>query len=82
MISVRAASRSAPRLADELAMQRRDVLGASILDHPELALDYLLFAMIDPPYVAGGRNTGATIRAPFPADPIVGDVPTSPARDM
>ena len=69
------------RLADELAMQRRDVLGASILGHPELALDYLLFAMIDPTFVDGSRDTGTTIRAPFPSEPVTGDLPASPARD-
>src|SRR3546814_5215950 len=35
------------RLYDELAMQRRDVLAATLLSHPALALDYALFVMID-----------------------------------
>src|SRR3546814_8217646 len=35
------------RLYDELAMQRRDVLAATLLSHPSLALDYALFVMID-----------------------------------
>jgi ParB family chromosome partitioning protein len=35
------------RLYDELAMQRRDILAASLLAEPALALDYALFTMID-----------------------------------
>ena len=34
-------------LSDQLAMQRRDVLGAALIASPGLALDYMLFAMVD-----------------------------------
>lgn len=58
------------RLSDELAMQRRDILAASILANPALALDYALFAMID-----GNRGYdryGTTMKAPRPQDPVIG----------
>ncbi len=68
------------RLYDELAMQRRDILAACMLAHPALALDYALFTMID------DRNHhsvhyGTTIRARAPQDPMIGDMPTTRARD-
>lgn len=55
------------RLHDELAVQRRDILAASILADPALALDYMLFAMADQ-----GRSYsryGTTITAGRPQDP-------------
>ncbi|ARU18383.1 ParB/RepB/Spo0J family partition protein [Croceicoccus marinus] len=58
------------RLSDELAMQRRDILAASILANPALALDYALFAMID-----GNRGYdryGTTMKASRPQDPALG----------
>ncbi|ATI56819.1 MULTISPECIES: ParB/RepB/Spo0J family partition protein [Sphingomonas] len=68
-------------LYDQLTVQRRDVLAASILANPALALDYLLFAMID------GRvnmlsHSGTTIRASHPQDPMLAkSVPATRARD-
>lgn len=67
------------RLVDELAVQRRDILAASILGDPALALDYALFALVD-------RDTryarhGTTIKADCPADPVLGsDMPGSDAK--
>ena len=68
-------------LMDQLAIQRRDVLGAALQANPGLALDYMIFVMIE------GRNyrtegNGTTIRAPLPQDavPATG-VPGSRARD-
>ena len=58
------------RLSDELAMQRRDILAASILANPALALDYALFAMIDGS--RGYERYGTTMKASRPGDPISG----------
>ena len=67
------------RLSDELAMQRRDILAASILANPALALDYALFAMID-----GNRGYdryGTTMKASRPQDPVTGgDMEPTQAR--
>ncbi len=48
------ASRSAIRLYDELAIQRRDILASCLLAQPALALDYALFVMVDARVFAGG----------------------------
>ena len=55
------------RLHDELAVQRRDILAASILADPALALDYMLFAMAD--QGRSYRRYGTTITAGRPQDP-------------
>ena len=55
------------RLHDELAVQRRDILAASILADPGLALDYALFAMVDRNRTYG--RAGTTITAGRPNDP-------------
>ncbi|WP_298277337.1 MULTISPECIES: ParB/RepB/Spo0J family partition protein [Alphaproteobacteria] len=55
------------RLHDELAVQRRDILAASILADPGLALDYALFAMVDRKRNFG--RSGTTITAGRPNDP-------------
>lgn len=72
------------RLFDELAMQRRDILAASILGDPALALDYLIFVMADSRFgnvgYASSRAYGSTIRASAPQDPILGDQPVTTAR--
>lgn len=59
-------------LYDQLAMQRRDVLGAALLGHPALALDYMLFLMVDA-REHGGSGSGATIRASLPQNPMPAD---------
>ena len=58
------------RLSDELAMQRRDILTASILANPALALDYALFAKIDGN--RGYASYGTTMKASRPQDPALG----------
>lgn len=55
------------KLHDELAVQRRDILAASILADPGLALDYALFAMVDRSRNYG--RSGTTITAGRPNDP-------------
>jgi ParB family chromosome partitioning protein len=68
-------------LADQLAMQRRDVLGAALIANPGLALDYMLFAMVDE-RCGTAANDGTTIRADSPQDPIsITNMPKSRARD-
>lgn len=68
-------------LLDQLAVQRRDVLGASIIANPALALDYMLFVMADQGH-AGASYNGTTIRAPSPQDPVLAsNVPATRARD-
>lgn len=68
-------------LLDQLSIQRRDVLGAALIANPALALDYMLFAMVD------GRSgtssgSGTTISASTPQDPVLSNnVPASKARD-
>lgn len=67
------------RLYDELAMQRRDVLAATLLSHPALALDYALFVMIDD-RMSSSAAYGSTIRARSPQDPVSGEQPSTRAR--
>ncbi|MDE8654639.1 ParB/RepB/Spo0J family partition protein [Novosphingobium album (ex Liu et al. 2023)] len=67
------------RLYDELAMQRRDVLAATLLSHPALALDYALFVMIDD-RMSTFSAYGSTIRARSPQDPVSGEQPSTRAR--
>jgi len=67
------------RLYDELAMQRRDVLAATLLSHPALALDYALFVMIDS-RANDIEGYGSTIRADGPQDPATGAQPETRAR--
>ncbi|TCM01730.1 ParB/RepB/Spo0J family partition protein [Sphingomonas sp. PP-CC-3G-468] len=68
-------------LSDQLAMQRRDVLAASLIASPGLALDYMLFAMVDARR-GTSSNDGTTISAHAPQDPILStNMPGSRARD-
>ncbi len=67
------------RLFDELSMQRRDVLAATLLGHPGLALDYALFVMIDDRHSSFSAY-GSTIRAHPPQDPVSGQQPETRAR--
>lgn len=63
-----ASGRFSARLADSLAMQRRDVLAAALLGYPALALDLAIFVMAD----AGRHHAeyGTTLRAGRPQDPL------------
>lgn len=67
------------RLFEELAMQRRDVLAANLIQHPALALDYAIFVMIDGRKQCLAKH-GSTIRASSPQDPVVGEQPVTSAR--
>jgi ParB family chromosome partitioning protein len=67
------------RLTDELAMQRRDILAACVANDPAMARDLATFLMTDrdPGY---SRETGSTLRAPAPSDPVTGfETPAAPA---
>ena len=68
-------------LLDQLSVQRRDVLGAAIIANPALALDYMLFVMVDErPGHIGSSGTG--IRAAHPQDPVLAqNMPASRAHD-
>jgi ParB family chromosome partitioning protein len=68
------------RLQDELAVQRRDVLAANLVQHPGLALDYAIFVMIDARN-NGSTYYGTTVRARGPMDPSVGEMPSTRARE-
>ncbi|MEP9404285.1 ParB/RepB/Spo0J family partition protein [Sphingomonas sp. VNH70] len=65
-------------LQDQLAVQRRDVLGAALLADPALSLDYMLFMMADG-RENGGARSGSSIRAGLPQDPVARSaMPSSP----
>ncbi len=68
-------------LQDQLAVQRRDVLGAAMIANPALALDYMLFVMVDREAGYSSGN-GTTISAGHPQDPVLTNtMPASRARD-
>ena len=57
------------------------MLGAALIGNPGLALDYMLFAMVDE-RCGTSANDGTTIRADRPQDPIsITNMPGSRARD-
>jgi len=58
------------RLFDELAVQRRNILAASLIGDPGLALDYAIFALADGT-LHSYENRGTTIKAPRPQDPVL-----------
>ena len=68
------------RLADELAVQRRDILAAALLADPALALDYSIFCMAES-RAHRFQSPGSTIAARAPQDPVTGGTPASRARD-
>ena len=67
------------RLADELAIQRRDILAVHVAADPAFALDLATFLMVDsdPGYSAG--KSGSTLSASRPANPLF-DFRTPEAR--
>ena len=67
------------KLFDELAVQRRNILAASLLGDRGLALDYAIFALCD---VHSYHSKGTTIHGGKAHDPANGDVPTSQAEDI
>ena len=66
-------------LFDELAVQRRNILAASLLGDPGLALDFAIFSLAgtDPSY-----EKATSITAGRPQDPIRGDIPQGTAETM
>src|SRR3546814_19681444 len=60
-------------------MQRRDVLAATLLSHPALALDYALFVMIDD-RASTFSAYGSTLRARSPQHQVSGEQPATRAR--
>lgn len=67
------------KLFDELAVQRRNILAASLLGDPGLALDYAIFALAD---ARGFEPKGTTIRGGRADDPVRGEIPTGKADGM
>lgn len=71
------------RLADELAMQRRDVLALHLASEPGLALDFMVFTLADADSHDWRARSATTLRGSVPAGPIVGfeakDAPASSA---
>ncbi|GGD82286.1 ParB/RepB/Spo0J family partition protein [Croceicoccus mobilis] len=65
------------KLFDELSVQRRNILSASLLGNPGLALDYAIFALAD---TKSYESKGTTIKGGKPHDPVNGDIPTSSAE--
>lgn len=60
------------RLVDELAMQRRDVLALHVASDPALALDLLVFGLVDADTHDYHSRAATTIRGGAPAGPIAG----------
>ena len=66
------------KLFDELSVQRRNILSASLLGDPGLAMDFAIFSMADKGY----DGSGTTIKAGHPNDPVLSsNVPKSLADD-
>ncbi len=59
-------------LADELAMQRRDILGVHVAANPGLALDLAIFLMIDREAGYSSEKSGSSLAALPPSDPVFG----------
>lgn len=58
------------RLVDELAMQRRDILAVHIAADPALALDLVIFLMIDREAGYSGEKSGSSLTALPPFNPV------------
>ncbi|MFN3727559.1 MAG: ParB N-terminal domain-containing protein [Allosphingosinicella sp.] len=59
-------------LADELAMQRRDILAVHVAADQGLALDLAIFLMIDREAGYSSEKTGSSLLALPPSDPVFG----------
>jgi ParB family chromosome partitioning protein len=59
-------------LADELAIQRRDILAVHVAADPELALDLAVFLMIDREAGYSSERSGSSLLALPPSDPVFG----------
>lgn len=67
------------KLFDELAVQRRNILSASLLGDPGLALDYAIFALSDD---RSYESKGTSLSGGKPHDPASGDIPQSTAEGI
>ena len=67
------------KLFDELSVQRRNILAASLLGDPGLALDYAIFALCDD---RSYESKGTSLKAGKPQDPAYGDIPQSAAEGI
>ena len=59
-------------LVDELAIQRRDILAASVAADPEVAFDLATFLMVDRDAVLSSEPSGSSLLAVPPSDPVFG----------
>jgi ParB family chromosome partitioning protein len=59
-------------LADELAIQRRDILAVHVAADPGLALDLAIFLMIDRGSGYSSEKSGSSLLAVPPSDPVFG----------
>lgn len=59
-------------LADELAIQRRDILAVHVAADPALALDLAIFLMIDREAGYSSGKSGSSLVALPPHDPVIG----------
>jgi ParB family chromosome partitioning protein len=59
-------------LIDELAIQRRDILAATVGADPEVALDLATFLMVDRDAVLSSESSGSSLLAHPPSDPVSG----------
>jgi ParB family chromosome partitioning protein len=57
-------------LIDELAIQRRDILAASLAANPDVALDLATFLMVDRDAVLSSEPSGSSLLALAPSDPV------------
>ena len=67
------------RLFDELSVQRRNILSASLLTDPGLALDFAIFALADS---RSYESRGTSIKGGRPNDPATGELSQSTAEGI
>ena len=67
------------RLFDELSVQRRNILSASLLTDPGLALDFAIFALVDS---RSYESRGTSIKGGRPSDPVTGELSQSTAEGI
>ena len=60
------------RMVDELAIQRRDILGVHVAADPGLALDLAIFLMVDRGAGYSSEKSGSSLLATAPSDPVFG----------
>jgi ParB family chromosome partitioning protein len=67
------------QLIDELAIQRRDILGVHVAADPGFALDLAIFLMVDRAESYSSEKSGSTLSAARPSNPVF-DFRTPEAR--